>query len=401
MLSKDEFLEIVSKYDLEASGFERKKYLEKLIPAMKRKEILILKGIRRCGKTTILKQLIKNLKKEKVKKENIIYVNFDDFNFLPNLSLELLELMLSTRNLKEKQYIFLDEVQKIPMFESWLRTQYDREINAKFIISGSNATLLSKDMATLLTGRNLTYEIFPLSFKEYLDFSKGNLQEYLEYGGFPEVVLEKDNDQKLNLLRNYLSDIINKDIMLRRNVRDQKQLMTFIQYILQNPSAKFSINNLSKLTDVSKETVSKYLEYMIDAYLIIEVSFFSYSAKSKFNKTQNPKYYLIDNGFYKINIPRIEQGKLYENVVANHLFRNTKEIYYWDDGNTEVDFIFGNQAINVTSTKEIPQRELFGLEEISKKFKNLKDFLLINPIQENQEQNIKFVNIKLFLNDLS
>lgn len=399
MLSKDEFLQIVNKYDLEASGFERQEYLEKLIPAMKRKEILILKGIRRCGKTTILKQLIKNLKKEKVKKENIIYVNFDDFNFLPNLSLELLELMLSTRNLKEKQYIFLDEIQKIPMFESWLRTQYDRGVNVKFIISGSNATLLSKDMATLLTGRNLTYEIFPLSFKEYLEFSKGDLQEYLEYGGFPEVVLEKDKNQKLNLLRNYLSDIINKDIMYRRNIRDQKQIMTFIQYVLQNPCAKFSINNLSKLTDVSKESVSKYLEYMIDAYLIIEVSFFSYSAKSKFNKTQNPKYYLIDNGFYKINIPRIEIGKLYENVVANHLFRKNEEIYYWDDGTSEVDFIFENKAINVTSTKDVPKRELVGLQEINKQYKNLNKFLLITPSKKSQDGDVEFIDIEKFLVD--
>jgi uncharacterized protein len=401
MLSKEEFIDVVNKYDLVSCGFERTDYLEKLIPALERKEILILKGIRRCGKTTILKQLIKYLKEKKVKEENILYVNFDDFNFLPNLSIELLELMLSTKNTKEKQYFFLDEIQKIPMFESWLRTQYDRGLNAKFIISGSNATLLSKDMATLLTGRNLTYEIFPLSFKEYLEFSKGDLDEYLQYGGFPEVVLEKDENQKLNLLRNYLSDIINKDIMLRRNIRDQKQLLTFIQYILQNPCAKFSINTLSKLTDVSKETVSKYLEYMLDAYLIIEVSFFSYSAKAKFNRTQNPKYYLVDNGFYKINTPRIEIGKLYENVVANHFFRRTKEIFYWDDEKSEVDFVAGEEAINVTSTKEILEREIIGLENIRKKHKHIKKCVIINSEKREIINKIDFVNIEYFLKNNS
>lgn len=399
MLSKEEFLNITKQYKLTETGFNRPQYIQQLIPALERKEIVLLKGIRRCGKTTILKQLIKYLVEEKkVKEENILYVNFDDFNFIPHRSLELLELMLSTKNLEEKQYFFLDEIQSIPKFESWLRTQYDRGINAKFIISGSNATLLAKDLATLLTGRTLSYEIFPLSYKEYKEFNKkGTIQEFLEFGGFPEVVLEKSKDQKLNLLRNYLSDIINKDILQRRKIRDQKQLLTFIQYILKNPGAKLSINKLAKLTETSKETVSKYLEYLIDAYILIEVSYFSYSAKAKFNKTQNPKYYLLDNGFYRINSPRTELGKQYENVIASKLFTKNKDIYYWSEGESETDFITENTGINVTATKDIPLREEKGLQDLQKKHKNIQKFILINPKIEEKKEKIEYSKIEHFL----
>lgn len=400
MLTKEEFLRITKQYDLDKSGVPREDYKETLIPSLKRKEILILKGVRRCGKTTILKQLIQHLKANGVKAENILYVNFDDFNFLPHLSFELLELMLSTRNLKEKQYLFLDEIQKIPQFESWLKTYYDREINAKFIISGSNSSLLAKDFATLLTGRNLTHEIFPLTYNEYKLFKPdGTLSEYMEYGGFPEVVLETNKEQKLNLLRNYVSDIVNKDIFQRRAIRNQQQLLTIIQYVLSNPGIKLSINKLATLTKASKDTVSKYLEYMIDAYLLIEVAYFSFSVKARFHQTQSPKYYALDNGFYRVNTTRTQQGNLCENMIANTLRRTHEQIAYWSEGKSEVDFVVEETAINVTTATDIPSREARGLEEIKKKHKRLKKFIILNPTKKEKKENLRYVKIEDFLQE--
>jgi hypothetical protein len=397
MISKQELLEVVKQYPLDNYGYKREQYLKRINPALNRKEIIILKGIRRCGKTTIMKQMINHLCEKGVKKEDILYVNLDDFNFLPYLSIELLELIISTRDLKEKQYVFMDEIQKIPGFESWLRTQYDREVNAKFIISGSNSSLLAKELATLLTGRNLTFEISPLDFDEFRQFTqRDDLDEFLEFGGFPEVVLEKDEENKLNLLRNYVSDIINKDILMREKIKDQRQLTLFAQYILKNPGVRLSINRLSKQTDISKDTVKKYLECMMHSYLIFEVPFFSYSAKNRFVPGNMPKYYLTDLGFYKVNTTKKDRGKLYENAVAQALHKKKEELFYWKDKN-EVDFISENNTYNVVSTDKIPERELQGLQEIRKKYRHIKKKIIICPEKETTENEIIFIPIKLFM----
>jgi predicted AAA+ superfamily ATPase len=400
MLSKEDLLDVVKQYPLGEYGYKRERYLAQLKPALNMKEIIILKGVRRCGKTTMMKQMINHLLEEGVKSENILYVNLDDFNFLPHLSIGLLEFILSTRNLKEMQYLFLDEIQRIPGFESWLRTHYDRNTNAKFIISGSNSSLLAKDLASLLTGRNLTFEIWPLDFTEFRQFTKSeDLNSYLEFGGFPAVVLEGNVENKLNLLRNYVSDIINKDILLRERIRDQAQLTLFAQYILKNPGVRLSINRLSKQTGISKDTVKKYLEYLMNAYLIFEVPFFSYSAKERFVPGNMPKYYLTDLGFYKVAAARKDLGKMYENIVAQALHRRNKELFYWKDKN-EVDFISENNAYNVTSTDNIPERELQGLKEIKGKHKHIKRTTIICPSKETKEGEITFVPLQKFLNKL-
>ncbi len=379
MLSQKELKEIVASYRSEPVGHIRQSYLDRLIPALKRKEILVLKGIRRCGKTTLLKQLQLHLLGEGVKKEHIMYVNLDDYRFLPYLTLELLEFIAKQVDRAQRCYLFLDEIQKIPSFEAWLRTMYDQEVNIKFIVSGSNATMFSKEFGTLLTGRNLTYEIFPLSYTEYEDFSPASsFDEYLTYGGFPEVVMEKNSTVKHDILRNYVTDIINKDILQRRTVLDPTQLLHFAQYLLKNPGVRISVNRLAKETQINKETVRNYINYMKDAYLVIEVPFFSYSAKSKFIPNNIPKFYSIDNGFCLVTSPRKEEGKLYENLVAQHLFRQAQELHYWKDKN-EVDFVISETAINVVSSKEIPAREKEGLSQIQKAHRHIRQTILVTP----------------------
>lgn len=396
MLTKEEFQNILKQYPLTSTGHNRNKYLKKLIPALNRKEILILKGIRRCGKSTILKQLIQYLMSEGVKKEQIMYVNFDDYNFLPHLNLKLLEFILNQLDLKLKCFLFLDEIQKIPHFESWLRTHYERETNVKFIISGSTSSLVSKEFGTVLTGRNLTFEIFPLDYGEFKDFSDLGFEEFITYGGFPEVVLEKNFENKRNLLRNYITDIINKDIFEKHKINDPKQFIYFAQYLFNNPGIRLSINKLSKNLEISKDTVKNYIYYMTESYLIFEVPFFSYSAKSKFIANNVPKYYVLDNGFYLVNTARKETSKQIEAVIAQKFFRGSHELFYWK-GKQEVDFIVKNNAYNVVSSKEIPEREFLGLSEIFRSFKHITKLSLLSQISKPSKDNIQFLRIEEFL----
>lgn len=396
MLTKQEFQEITSRYPLDSVGYIRKTYLKKIIPVLDRKEVLILKGIRRCGKTTLMKQIIQHLFDKGVKKEQVLYVNFDDYNFLPYLNLKLLDFILSQTKTKTKIYLFLDEIQKIPNFESWIRTQYERESKIKFIISGSTSKILSKELGTLLTGRNLSFKIFPFDYSEFKEITNRSLNEFITYGGFPEIVLETNIENKLNLLRNYVSDIVNKDIFEKNKIKDQKQFIYFAQFLFKNPGARVSINKLSKELQISKDTVKKYLQYMIDSYLIFEVPFFSHSAKSKFIASNIPKYYPLDNGFYLVNSARKEIGKQTETIIAQKLFRERSDLFYWK-GKNEVDFIAEDNAYNVISSENIPKREILGLNEIREKFKYIKSLNILNNFKEKETENIKYTLIKDFL----
>lgn len=154
MLQDSEIKSIIKEYTALSKTIHRKVYVDQILKYISRKEVLVIKGIRRCGKSTIMRQVLSEI-------ENGVYVNLDDYRFFDHKSVELLERILQIYLGNEKVCIFLDEIQTIPNFESWLRTHYDKETNVKFIVSGSNSTLLSKDLATLMTGRTITFEVTP------------------------------------------------------------------------------------------------------------------------------------------------------------------------------------------------------------------------------------------------
>jgi len=371
------------------TGVKREKYLSQIYPLLDRKEVLVLKGIRRSGKSTIILQLIDNLMKNRINKMQILYLNLEDYGFADNLNIALLEDVLKdykqySKN-KKKVYFFIDEIQKINGWEKWVRTKYDLNENIKFIISGSSASLLSKELSTLLTGRNISFVIFTLSFKEYLEFNKkGNLEEYLLYGGFPEVVLENLIEKKQMILQQYFEDIIHKDIIDRYNIRNTKQIINLARYLISTSGSKVSINKLSKVFGISKEAISNYINYMVNAYLLFEVSYFSFSAKIKHEVSKLPKIYSSDLGF--INIASIKysknKGQMYENVVFRKLIEKNQELNYWGELKSEVDFIFNKTAINVTSTDEIPKREFQGLDDFSKTHRGFSSFVIANTIKK-------------------
>jgi len=371
------------------SGIKRFFYIRKIFPFLERKEVIVLKGTRRSGKSTIVKQLILELIKKGVDRKQTLYLNLEDYNFANHLNTDLFEKVLNsykkyTLNNK-KIYFFIDEIQKISEWEKWIRTKYDLNENIKFIITGSSASLLSKELSTLLTGRNLSFHIFPLSYAEFCVFNKkGDIDEYLKFGGFPEVVLEKDVDKKPYLLNQYFEDIVFKDIVDRYNIRNSKQLVELAKYIITTSGSKVSINKLSKVFGIAKDTISTYISYMVDAYLLYEVTFFSYSAKIRHDVTKLPKFYVLDNGL--INVADIKfssnQGQMYENAVLVNLVTKHNNVSYWSDSNSEVDFIIDNKAINVTATNEIKERESRGLNEFCKKNNKYSKLLITKSLNK-------------------
>lgn len=366
-------------------GIVRKKYVDVVYPYIERKEILILKGIRRSGKSTIVKQLMKHLIREGIGTKQILYLNLEDYNFMNSLDIHLFEDVLNAyknyaKN-RKRIYMFIDEIQKIQGWERWIRTYYDRGDNIKFVLTGSSASLLSRELSTLLTGRNVTFTIMPLSFPEFCDFTKSRaLEKYMAFGGFPEVVLETSEEKKRLLLEQYFTDILHRDVIDRYAIRNAKQLLEIARYLVSTAGAKVSINKLSKVFGISKDTLSLYISYMIDAYVLYEVTYFSYSAKIRHDVTKLSKIYTLDNGL--INVVSIHYskntGQMFENSVLIKLVEQYKEVQYWSESTSEVDFIVDQKAINVTATDTIPERELRGLDDFKKKHRQFSS-LLITP----------------------
>lgn len=369
------------------AGIKRASYLKRICPYLERKEIIILKGIRRCGKSTIVRQLIVELVKKGVDKKQILYLNLEDYGFADNLKIGLFDEVLDaygeySKN-KEKIYFFIDEIQKIPSWEKWIRTKYDLNESIKFVITGSSASLLSKELSTLLTGRNISFTIMPLSFNEFIKFTKKEaLEEYMKFGGLPEIILEKSEEKKTVLLQQYFEDIIHKDIIDRYAIRNTKQIMGLARYLVSVSGSKISVNRLSKVFGIAKDTLQNYINYMIDAYLLFEVTYFSYSAKVKHDVSKLPKLYCLDNGFVNVTNMKYTKnvGQMFENTVFVKLAGKYREISYWSELESEVDFIVEKTAINVTSAHEIPKREFEGLENFNKKYKDFTLLIISNSL---------------------
>ena len=392
MILTDELQKIIKSTKI-LESIPRKKYLKEIKPFLERKEIIILKGIRRCGKTHIMHQIMKLLPRK-----NVFYINFEDYRFNNSLEIKLLEKIMSLRDKSKPVYFFLDEIQRIKGFEKWLRTYYDREEKIKFIIGGSNISLLSPKLSTVLTGRNITFEIYPLDYKEFQNFSKSSFEEFLQFGGFPEVVLAKDEFTKRKILEQYVEDIITKDILEKYELTNITQIKALLKFFLNNPGIKISANKLGKQLNISKNSAQKYVDYIKDTFLIFEVPYFSYSAKTKYIGAHASKYYCIDNGIYAITTTRENKGILLENAVAIKLLQTSKELFYWQDL-VEIDFVADEKAIQVTSTEKIPSRELDAFLEFKKKHKKITKHILISPKKEGKEENIKFIKVKDFLEE--
>lgn len=348
--------------------------------------ILILSGIRRSGKSTILTQLYNNV-------DNKLFVNFEDpslYSFTREDFTTLLDMYT------DKEHFFFDEIQNIEDWEKPVRYLHDQ--GKKIVITGSNASLLSKELGTRLTGRHLTYEIFPFSYNEFLTYKnqksgKDSFNQYIETGGFPEHI-KQENPQ---ILQELLQDIIARDIIVRHNIDREKTLKQLAQHLLTNIGKPFSLNSLKKTFDIgSVNTVKKYISYLEDAYLLFTTKKFSWSHKKQI---RNPKkIYSIDHAFSDANSASFseDKGRVLENLVYTHLRRKHKEIFYYQDQN-ECDFLIKEnnkitKAVQVTWNlhRNNKEREIQGLRQATQKFNTDKAIILTY----NQEETHKDIDIK-------
>ncbi len=388
-----------------------------IFKTLSEREIIALTGIRRSGKSTIMYQMIDSLLK-KYDPEQILYVNLDDEILKKETVESIYSFYREQKNPDGFAFIFLDEIQNIEKWERFVKKYYDLHENVKFIISGSSANLLKGEFSTLLTGRNFTFTIYPLSFKGYLRFTGINhkqltttaknrilheLNNYLELGGFPEVYF-KPEELKGILLKQYFDDIIYKDVVKRHNI-NAKKITELAIYLFTNIANPYTIRKIRNFTGLSIDSIKDYISYLENAYLIQPINHFSYSLKET---SQLPKKsYCIDCGLRNIVGFRFssDAGRLAENCVRSELLRQNKLVYYWK-GKGEVDFIIKAKsntltALNVTYSDNIEEREINALLEFKKDHPKVKELILLTKDLEKKEKGIIFMPLwKWLLRDI-
>lgn len=381
-------------------------------------KIITITGSRRVGKTFYFYQLINEFKK-KVTFSQILYVNFEDDRILP-LSFKELNGLLEAyfefypENKDKEIYLFFDEIQNVKGWELFVRRVYDKE-RVRIFLTGSSSKLLSREIATSLRGRTLSYRLFPLSFTEFLKFKgldvkpdfeysklrfkiKNLLEEFIFFGGFPEVVLEEES-LKLKILKDYYDLVIYKDLVERFSVRNVALLKNLMKFLITNISTSFSSNSYYRSIEqelrASRETILEYLSYVEEIELICFLPVFSYSLKAQ--QVNPKKIYSLDNGLRNAVSFRFSQdeGRLVENLVFQEIKRQELDVYYWKKKG-EVDFVIKKnnklKCINVSYGGKIKEREEKSLLEFKKEFgEKTQQLILITKDIEKSKENIKFI----------
>lgn len=399
----------------------RNVYLKKIDLFKSSKEIIVLKGIRRSGKSSLLYLEIESLIKSGVSTENILFVNFEEPKFSNYLDVSLLDAVyesyLEFLNPKGQIYIFLDEVQVVDGWEKWVLKMYETHKNVQLYVTGSSSKLLSSEFSTALSGRHLSVDVYPLSFREFLVFKEiivtkkldlisKNLEikkaftEYLKWGGFPKIsTLEKELVKKSELI-SYYDTIILKDIIQRHSLSYSSDLKKLSLYLLSNVSKLYSINKLKNLNLGAYDTIKKYIEYLKETYVIFDVELYDVSLKKQLI---NPKkIYCIDTGLLQAVSFRFSEdyGRLLENCVYVELKRKDLEVYYHRQ-KKECDFVIKSDnsivsAIQVSASLEdedTRKREIEGLLDACRTY-NLKEGLILTK-EEEEEYFIEGVKISI------
>lgn len=372
------------------SGVERA-VLGACLGQLESREVVVLKGVRRCGKSTLMSQIIGALLADKVPPARILRVNLEEPLFSVEYSVELLERIYRTYREKVNPdgrcWLFLDEVQNIAGWEQWVRGRNESE-DIKIFVTGSSSRILSREIGSKLTGRHVSFEIFPLSFAEFLRFRntpvsseleyaakkavvRNLFDDYLRFGGFPEVVLRDGEDDKGLLLKNYFEDILYRDIVSRYEIRDVANLRNMAVYLLTNIANPTSFNKLKNNFSISQDKTENYLSALLESYLLFQVQKFSFSLKCVARAGFKP--YAIDTGLRNRVAFSFSKdlGRLAENVVFTHLKREFEEVYS-DANGTETDFVV-KQGMRITRRIQVwyadmhetavPPRELAPFEK--------------------------------------
>ncbi|EDY36485.1 hypothetical protein ABOONEI_475 [Aciduliprofundum boonei T469] len=378
---------------------------------------ITLVGLRRTGKTYLLYQTIQKLIERGMRMEQIFYINFEDERIGNMDSKDLSQIVEIYRKYNpdaKSMYLFLDEIQNVKGWEKFVRRLLERR-NARLFITGSSSKLLSKEIATTLRGRSLSYHLFPLSFKEFLKFKefklreplieddrgmiKKYLDEYTNFGGFPEIV-NYEEILKIRTLQEYLDLIVYKDLVERYGIKKIGVMKALIKATVKNFGNRISVkklyNSLGSGNELSKNKIYEYFSYLDDIGFVIPVRKFSYSEIESMRSM--PKLYVVDNGFPTLYGMK-DMGRRIENIVAVELMRRkyyynpTQEFAYYMAGNKEVDFVvYEGQRVKEliqvcydVSDINTKNREIDALIRASKELK-CNDLKIITWDHEGQEE---------------
>lgn len=316
-------------------------------------KILVITGFRRTGKTYLLLSAIAKLLQTYSKKD-IFYLNFEDER-IPLTTQVLTDLLpaFQAHFGQKPKFLFLDEVQNVPLWSKYIRRILDNE-NMQIFLTGSSSKMSSFELPTELRGRSLEQKVTPLNFREFLTFKNEPpdlekarfdflFNEYLTFGGLPEIVRARPED-KINILQEYFRTVIRREVMERFNLKNEEPLKTVARLLLN--STYFSLSKIyrdlkSQGVKVGKNTVGDYFSYLSSSYLFVPLSHFSFSLRHQMTRPQ--KAFFVDNGFITTISTKFSQntGRLLENLVARHLRMTEKEIYYFQNARKtdEVDFV--------------------------------------------------------------
>ncbi len=365
---------------------KRENYLS-ILKNFKDKQIIkVITGIRRCGKSTLLELFQEYLKENGVLNEQIVSINFENADYEELQDRKKLHEYLKSKLIKNKKtYIFLDEVQNVYQFEKTVDSLFINK-DVDLYITGSNAYLLSSELATLLTGRYIEVKMLPLSFKEYMstfedktDISK-KFRNYLRYSSFPQSIeLYNINSDNIDMfLDGIYNTILFKDVMKRKGITDKSVLERVTKYLYNNIGNKTSMKNISDNIEglernSSYNTVSNYVEALIDSYMVYKVNRYDIKGK-EYLKTQE-KYYAIDIGLRYYMLGQSsgrDMGHILENVVYLELLRRGYKVYIGKIDDLEVDFVAKNsedtiyyQVALTTRDENTLERELIPLKKIN------------------------------------
>lgn len=298
---------------------------------------LVIQGVRRCGKSTLLQQLIGHYGLDKAR---CAFINFEDPRLTSALTFETLQRLVdqfrAARPDADRLYFFLDEIQGVEGWQRWLRAQLDRPSGDVFVITGSNAQLLSGELSSVLTGRHLTLELFPFDLDERRARDpQTSVEDYLTDGGFPEPLTMSDGDR---LRRQYFDDIVERDVRERVGARSSLPIRQVAQMVFESAGAELSVRRIAGAAGIAADTASSYLEACEAAYLLFSCPFFAFSERKR--ASHNRKYYPVDSGLRRVVVTRTgeDRGKALECATHLALRRRFGQVFYWRERG-EVDFV--------------------------------------------------------------
>lgn len=388
---------------------KRELYLTKIRPFYDSDLIKIITGIRRSGKSVLLNQIINELHKNKVSKDNIIYINFENLEYADLTDAKKLDKYVKDKiSNKKKYYIFFDEIQNVKKFELAVNSLRATQ-NASIFITGSNSKLLSGEFATHLTGRYIGFFIMPFTFKEVYEYSKCKyedredcFQKYIEWGGMPQIYNLNDVSEYKPYLEDLYNSIVFRDIVERAGVKDVNLLNRIMQFVIENIGGIFSVNSIRKFLKsedltVRAEKIYNYID-VITASLIINRAT-RYNIRGKKVIQFYEKYYLTDLGLAQLKRSSFEKssGSRLENIVYNELLARGYKVYVGDIANCEIDFIAQNfddkiyiQVSQFLSDKKVIKREFGAFDAVKDNYP--KYILSLDKIDFSQD-GIKHFNI--------